>query len=246
MSGDLAVTHGAEFFHVAFVRRATTAHALPLHKLVVPLDGAAVRCEHAGRHVVSRRPLLVAASELQTMASSGPSLAVFVSPFGAGNVSGRMGPGLRQLAGPDADCAVQLARALMAQPVGSVLIDVTAELRARFLVQTPIDRRVARMLEQLPPPGSGSRPSVTRLASALRMSRFRLSHLFAEAAGVSLRSWLSYRRALAAVHVMATGKSGACAAMECGYADQAQLCRDLRQHFGRRPAEIRSTNVQAA
>jgi len=112
-------------------------------------------------------------------------------------------------------------------------------------VSTRLDRRVTWLLENLPAPAEEARPRVTTLARALQLSPSRLSHVFSGHTGVSLRSWLSYRRAVAAVRAMAAGASGARAATACGYADQAHLCRQLRGHFGRTPTEIGSMNVQA-
>jgi hypothetical protein len=77
----MALVHGAELLHVAPSRRATSAHWLPLHKLVVPLDGGALRREYSGCPVEYRGPVLVGANALQSMACDGPSLAVFVAPI---------------------------------------------------------------------------------------------------------------------------------------------------------------------
>ncbi|MFM2421369.1 MAG: hypothetical protein RL385_6092, partial [Pseudomonadota bacterium] len=239
----LIVDH--EFLHVAPTRRAAAAHALPLHKLVVPLEGASLYCSHAGNTLVFRGPVLVAANVLQAMACSGPSLAVFASPFGSGRSARRALTAIRPLSGREADCARSLAGQLLSYGTAAVLTDATSELSSRLLLSAPLDRRVTWLLENLPAPVEAARPRITTLARALQLSSSRLSHLFSGHTGVSLRSWLSYRRAMTAVRAMAAGASGARAATSCGYADQAHLCRQLRGHFGRTPTEIGSANVQA-
>jgi AraC-like DNA-binding protein len=78
------------------------------------------------------------------------------------------------------------------------------------------------------------------LANLLGVSPYRLSRAFTRELGVSLTRYRIRVRVGRALDRMADGESRlADLAADLGFADQAHLCRTMRQHLGRTPATLR-------
>jgi AraC-like DNA-binding protein len=246
MSTERVAIHGFGFVHACLTPRAATQHALPAHKLVVPLEGAVlsyVGDEHPECVVESRAPLLVAAGVRHSIRANGPSVGILVPALVAQGRAVRARATHEVLTGRAAQrvegLAAQLHEGLALDGAEEAIAAVTRDL----LASTPVQRRVAALLAGLEEHGP-ARPSLEALAVTVQLSPSRLSHLFAAETGTSLRAWLSFRRAFLAVRALATGERIAQVASVQGYADQPHLTRELRQHFGRSPNEIRSVFVQ--
>lgn len=106
----------------------------------------------------------------------------------------------------------------------------------------PIDRRIATAAEQLEV-GIASPPTVSELAKQANLSEDRFSHLFTAQIGLSVRSyvvWRRYRRAL--LSLRERGNLTALA-QNVGFYDQAQMTRTFVGFFGYQPSLLRDTDV---
>ncbi|NVB38267.1 AraC family transcriptional regulator [Pseudenhygromyxa sp. WMMC2535] len=107
--------------------------------------------------------------------------------------------------------------------------------------QTPHDPRVRRVLQwvdELERRGCWRELTLTRAAQQVALSPSRLRHLFKAEVGSPWRSYLVWRRALAALTLAAQGTPLTSAAHATGYADSAQLSRQFAQLFGLTPSTV--------
>jgi AraC-like DNA-binding protein len=245
MRGEQVVIHAGGFVHVSDRGRDAGLHALPLHKLVVPLGGAVLTCVHADACFESRSPLLVRADFPQSVRSQGPSVAIFVPAVSEDGVVLRSASPLLGLDGRQAAHVAGFAACLAQQPNG---LDGVADAMAlvRPLLSTMIvERRIASvvraLLERDP---ADPRPALAPLAARVGISASRLSHLFMASTGITLRSWLSFDRVVHSVQQLARTRDLAAIASASGFSDQPHLSRVWRAHFGRTPRAVRSAIVQ--
>jgi AraC-like DNA-binding protein len=78
------------------------------------------------------------------------------------------------------------------------------------------------------------------LAGLLGVSPYRLSRAFTRELGVSLTRYRNRVRVARALDRLEAGESGlASLAAELGFADQAHLCRTVREHLGHTPTALR-------
>jgi transcriptional regulator GlxA family with amidase domain len=77
------------------------------------------------------------------------------------------------------------------------------------------------------------------LASALRVSLDRLTHLVSDQTGMPLRRHALWQRVLRVLDVGARPASLAAAAVEAGFSDHAHMTRSFRRFLGRAPSEFR-------
>lgn len=82
------------------------------------------------------------------------------------------------------------------------------------------------------------RASVMEIAEAVSLSPSRISHLFAEQAGLPIRRYLLWLRLRAAIEEMATGDSLTEVAYATGFSDSAHLSRTFRQMMGLMPSQL--------
>ena len=78
------------------------------------------------------------------------------------------------------------------------------------------------------------------LASALRLSLDRLTHLVSEQTGMPLRRHALWQRVLRVLDAGAVPASLAAAAVEAGFSDHAHMTRSFRRFLGRAPSEFRA------
>jgi AraC-like DNA-binding protein len=78
------------------------------------------------------------------------------------------------------------------------------------------------------------------LASALRVSVDRLTHLVSEQTGMPLRRHALWQRVLRVLDAGAPPVSLAAAAVEAGFSDHAHMTRSFRRFLGRAPSEFRA------
>ncbi len=82
-----------------------------------------------------------------------------------------------------------------------------------------------------------SRPA-ERLAASVHLSPSRFRHLFRSETGVSVQSYLLWKRLITALVANAQGLSLTDAALRAGFADSAHLSRVCRSMFGMQPSRV--------
>lgn len=85
--------------------------------------------------------------------------------------------------------------------------------------------------------------SVDRLANAVHISPSRLSHLFRENVGVSIRRYIVWSRIRQVVQLAINGATLTVAAHSAGFADAAHMSNSFRQMFGFAPSALFATQV---
>lgn len=80
--------------------------------------------------------------------------------------------------------------------------------------------------------------SVAELASDVGLSADRLSHLFSDKLGISIKSYLLWSRMRRAVDLISKGESLVTVAHDAGFSDSAHLTRTIKQFFGFTPTFI--------
>lgn len=102
-----------------------------------------------------------------------------------------------------------------------------------------IDPRVRRVIAWA---GEGDEPvTLGRAAAVAGLSPERFRHLFVSETGLSLKTYLLWRRLNEAVALMAAGVSLTSAAHDAGFSDSAHFSRTFRRMFGVAPATLRIT-----
>jgi AraC-like DNA-binding protein len=245
VSDERVVIHQRSFVHASLSERAASEHALPLHKLVIPVAGASLVCTHEGHTFRSREPVLVAANVAQSMCADGPSVAVFVPATLARIGMQLAGPPIARLDGAHAARFARMAELFLTAASVESAAELLDALTRRLLTPTRLDRRVVSTLAVLDESAVHTRPKLDALAAPRGLSASRLSHLFAES-GLSLRAWISYLRAFHAAQALLRGDAPSAVASSFGYADQPHLTRELRRQFGRTPRTMRSAVLQGA
>jgi AraC family transcriptional regulator, arabinose operon regulatory protein len=138
-----------------------------------------------------------------------------------------------------ADCTqrFQAARAGLLSPLEA---EATAALvidRARRLMPgAPVlDARIQRVCEQL---DESPNTSMKRLASEVDLSYHRLSHLFSQEMGITLRMYAISRKLDLAATMAGRGLNLTQIAVRSGFADSAHFCRTWMRSFGSPPSQL--------
>lgn len=123
------------------------------------------------------------------------------------------------------------------------LHDEVTSITAAYLPRPkPVDTRIRRILDTLD--GDPS-PPLHQLSEAVGLSYYRMSHLFAESMGVSLRSYCLWQKLLRFRSVFENRKSFTEIAQEAGFSDSAHLTRTYQQMYGAAPSYfLRSESVR--
>lgn len=106
-------------------------------------------------------------------------------------------------------------------------------------VRVPMDMRavyLAQNIKQELPLVS----SVTELARQVGLSPDRVTHLFSDNLGLSVKSYILWARMRRAVEMIAQQQNLADIAHEAGFSDSAHLARTFRQFFGLPPSFVAS------
>jgi AraC-like DNA-binding protein len=101
----------------------------------------------------------------------------------------------------------------------------------------PPDARVLAAIERIST-RAGSEPTLESLADKAHLSPSRFRHLFVDAVGMPLRTYLLWRRLLRAWEQQMQGDSITAAAHAAGFADAAHLSRTSRVMFGLPPSAV--------
>jgi AraC family transcriptional regulator, arabinose operon regulatory protein len=114
---------------------------------------------------------------------------------------------------------------------------VTVAQQISNCTPAPHDARIAALVARL----ATQSPLEYRFADAQRsvnLSPDRLSHLFTSQVGLSIRSFLQWRKIKAAMALLATGISITDVAHEAGFSDSAHLTRTFRASLGLLPSTL--------
>ena len=104
----------------------------------------------------------------------------------------------------------------------------------RLPLQAPLDPRIAELLRLTD--GEPAR-SLEELSAAVGLSYYRLSHLFSDNLGISLRQFMQWRKVTVTASLLAT-HSMTEVAHEAGFTDSAHLCRTFQDIYGIPPSYI--------
>lgn len=104
------------------------------------------------------------------------------------------------------------------------------------LAEPPVDLRVARVLELLKAaPGQAPLP-LRELAAVACLSPDRLTHLFREQTGLSIKRYLLWAKVRRAIQLLAVGQPLTEAALSGGFTDAAHMSRTFQRYFGLPPS----------
>lgn len=222
----------------ATIRRSTDVHAHHAIQWTFSVGGSFV-FRIAGE-VVGGPSVLIAPDVLHAFEPQGRTAMVFVEPESM--IGAAM---LRDLAGSDfshpdparfADIAESLS-CIWGQPrpddatLAGMGRGLLSRIVGRELSAQTVDRRIARVLERLSSHPE-ARLDASEAAGIACLSESRFSHLFVEEVGLPFRTYLLWRRLMAAVDRIAAGTSLTDAAHDAGFADSAHFSRTFLRMFG--------------
>lgn len=104
-------------------------------------------------------------------------------------------------------------------------------------IRVPMDMRVmhiAQKIKQELPLTS----TVAELAAQVGISSHRLTHVFSDRLGISIKSYVLWARMRRAVELIAQGVPLAMVAHDVGFSDSAHLTRTLKHFFGLTPSMV--------
>lgn len=190
---------------------------------------------------------LTAAPVLVGHGGSAHCLQIDLTPLGARRI---LGLPLCELANRSVPIEAVLgpAGAMLVQRIGETprwrdrfaLVD--AMLMRRLSDAPDVDRGVAWSLARIT--ASGGRAAIGPLAAELGWSHRRLISRYRDAVGLPPKTVARIVRFERAAERLRDGAELSAAAAECGYFDQAHLCREVRDLAGVTPAELRVNSVQ--
>lgn len=97
-----------------------------------------------------------------------------------------------------------------------------------------MDRRIETVLVRLR--AAQGRVLLTDLAATASLSPDRLTHLFREQTGLSIKRYLVWAKIRRSVQQMSQGRPLTDIAHECGFSDSAHMSHTYQQHFGLPPS----------
>ena len=125
-------------------------------------------------------------------------------------------------------------RGQLTNEAASELFDRVAAVALPCFPRTrPIDRRITRVMTLL---WDNHRYPLAELAAAVGVSYYRLSHLFAENIGISLRSYQQWRKMRKALSLSRHGYTLTKIAHDAGFTDSAHFSRVFQQLYAAPPS----------
>ena len=222
--------------------RHTKAHALPWHKVIVPLDGGEVLVRSANGELRTRSPVLTAANVRTCASTLGANMGLFFSPASDSfRITDMLRNGVQVFEGSRGKALIDICRTLSLGDSAGGIIEVQRAIQPGTAGGRSLDARVQGAKEQL---HDGNPIRAEALAASLGLSVSRLSHLFSQEMGISLRAYSLFRRLIKAYGLKKQHPNLAAVAFEAGFSDHAHLTRTARRFLGQ-PASYGGRIVQA-
>jgi AraC-like DNA-binding protein len=186
---------------------------------------------------------LVAAPGTRGLDTTGAHPSPFIVPADHPHAIAGIGTGMVVFVDPEATSAANLVSrpplSFSGADLPETMADATRVVTALTqLADSPPPERhpaIARLLALLPDDPDAPLPV---LAAATGLSPSRVTHLFRDQVGISLRAYRSWVRFLLAAEALRDGASLTDAAHHAGFADVAHLHRTFRHHFGLQPGPL--------
>jgi AraC-like DNA-binding protein len=234
--GEACVVSGGAV-HTSRSQR-TTQHSHYAWKVHVGLD-APVWVKPSDRSAASEARVIVVPPNVQhTTGARGWSVALFLEPGLRATPWRETGPAYA-LDGVQAHRLVGLVNEAMTSSrvdIGCFVNQVARGIFAPTANSRSLDARVSAALAAI---RRDVDVDLRLLASALRLSLDRLTHLVSEQTGMPLRRHALWQRVLRVLDAGARPVSLAAAAVEAGFSDHAHMSRSFRRFLGRAPSEFR-------
>ena len=193
----------------------------------------------------NRSPIWVRPNVVHRLACEGACLALFLLPESSEMLKlRRHTKGTHQWLSPKQgqvllDLAKQNAEHIAQPDVLSGLLLASQELLQPSLGDNVLlDHRVIHIQESLQQTLPEESPSLEALARQINLSRFRLSHLFREQTGITLRRYMLWLRMLQAFRKLTQARTVADAAHAAGFSDHAHFTRTSQKMGGRTPSSL--------
>jgi AraC-like DNA-binding protein len=185
---------------------------------------------------------LVAAPGTRGLDTTGTHPSPFIVPADHPHALAGTGTGLVVFVDPEATSAANLVSHPPLGFSGADLPETMADATNVVTALTQLAGRppgrhpaIARLLALLPDDPNAPLPI---LAADVGLSASRVTHLFRDQVGISLRAYRSWVRFLLAAEALRDGASLTDAAHRAGFADVAHLHRTFRHHFGLQPGPL--------
>jgi AraC-like DNA-binding protein len=234
--GEACVVRGGAV-HTSRSQR-TTQHAHHAWKVHVGLDAPVWVKPSECQAVCEARVIVVPPNVQHATGARGWSVALFVEPGSRATAWRETSPAYA-IDGVQARRLVGLVNEAMSSSRVDIGCFVDQVARATFAPTTrarALDARVGAALAAIRRDVDVDLPL---LASGLRLSLDRLTHLVSEQTGMPLRRHALWQRVLRVLDAGARPVSLAAAAVEAGFADHAHMTRSFRRFLGRAPSEFR-------
>jgi len=233
--GACVVSGGA--LHTSRSQR-TTQHAHHAWKVHVGLDAPVWVKSAEGSEPREARVIVVPPNVQHATGAIGWSVALFFEPGLRATPWRETGPAYA-ISGAQARHLVGLVHEAMTSSHVDVCCFVEQVAGAIFAPKTTnraVDARVSAALAAI---RRDVDVDLRPLASSLRLSLDRLTHLVSEQTGMPLRRHALWQRVLRALDAGASPASLAAAAVDAGFSDHAHMTRSFRRFLGRAPSEFR-------
>jgi AraC-like DNA-binding protein len=235
-NGEACVVSGGAV-HTSRSQR-TTQHAHYAWKVHVGLDAPVWLKPREGSAVSEARVIVVPPNVQHATGARGWSVALFLEP-GSRATPWRETDPAYAIHGAQARRLVGLVNEAMTSSrvdIGGFVNQVARRIFSPMANERSLDARVGAALAAI---RRDVDVDLRLLASALRLSLDRLTHLVSEQTGMPLRRHALWQRVLRVLDAGAPSTSLAAAAVEAGFADHAHMSRSFRRFFGRAPSEFR-------
>lgn len=222
-------------------RAATSRHQMYLAKLAVPLEGALSYSATSGVEPTAvSAPLIVAPGHDHLLGATGEFVTFFAQPQSQlGAAIAAQTSRAQPLSGLLGTRLEGFARSVSHHTTDDALDAVAVELAALLETSSSacVDSRVEQVQEIVTQ--ADPLPSLDALADAVGLSRFRLSHLFREQTGTTLRRFLLWEKLIRALDHLPNTSSITAAAHAASFSDHAHLTRTMRALVGQPPSFVR-------
>ncbi|GKS90278.1 AraC family transcriptional regulator [Acidovorax sp. SUPP2539] len=125
---------------------------------------------------------------------------------------------------------------LPAEALRALSVDMVHTVCGQRPGPAPMDPRVVRVLSRLQARAAEGAVPLQELAACAQLSPDRLTHLFREQTGLSIKRYLLWAKIRRAVHMLATARPLTDAALAGGFADSAHMSHAFQRCFGLPPS----------